>query len=265
VNPLAQIIGGIQEMTNETIAWLPNLLAAIIILIIGWIVGRLLGAGVSALLDRLGVDDAFAKTSIGKAIERQYGGQGSRGIVKFFDLLVRWFVYLIAIVAAANALNLAFLTGLMTQIIAYLPNIAIFVILLIVGFIVIDWFADFLRHIGTVQNSSMMQPVITVLQAFLYFVLIILALQQLKIDLTIIYVFITPIAWGVGLGIGAAIAIIVGFGLRDRAPQMMDDFMGKIEQETTSPPAGPIDPLTGRPMREPAATEMPRRDDTRTL
>jgi hypothetical protein len=111
----------------------------------------------------------------------------------------------------------------------------------------------------------MMQPVITVLQAFLYFVLIILALQQLKIDLTIIYVFITPIAWGVGLGIGAAIAIIVGFGLRDRAPQMMDDFMGKIEQETTSPPAGPIDPLTGRPMREPAATEMPRRDDTRTL
>jgi hypothetical protein len=256
VNPMAQIIGGIQQMTNETIAWLPNLVAAIIILIIGWIVGRLLGAGVSALLDRLGVDDAFARTSIGKAIARQYGGEGTRGIVRFFDLIVRWFVYLIAIVAAANALNLAFLTGLMTQILAYIPNIAIFVILLIVGFIVIDWFADFLRSIGTVQRSPMMQPVITVLQAFLYFVLIILALQQLKIDLTIIYIFVTPIAWGVGLGLGAAIAIIVGFGLRDRAPEMMDDFMGKLEEETsrTTPP---IDPLTGRPMREPPVTDLP--------
>jgi hypothetical protein len=262
---MAQIIGGIQQMANETIAWLPSLVAAIIILIIGWIVGRLLGAGIAALLDRLGVDDALARTSVGQALVRQYGGEGSRGIVKFFDLIVRWFIYLIAIVAAANALNLAFLTGLMTQILAYLPFIALFVIILIVGFIVIDWFCDFLRHLGAAQKISMLQPIITVLQAFLYFVLVILALQQLKIDLTIIYVLITPLAWGLGIGIGAAIAIIVGFGLRDRAPEMMDDFMGKIEEETAKPPAGPIDPITGRPVREPGSTEMPRRDETRTL
>ncbi len=255
---MAQIIGGVQEMANDTIAWLPNLLAAIIILIIGWIVGRLLGRGVAALLDRLGIDDALAKTSIGKAIERQYGGAGTRGIVEFFDILVRWFIYLIAILAAANALNLAFLTGLVGQIVAYLPNIAIFVILLIVGFILIDWFADLLRHIGAVQRISMMGPIITAIQAFLYFVLVILALQQLMIDLTIIYIFITPIAWGVGLGLGAAIAIIVGFGLRDRAPQMMDDLMGTVQEET-SRATSPTDPLTGRPM-----TDLPPRDEPRT-
>lgn len=261
---MAQIIGGIQQMTNETIAFLPNLLAAIVILIIGWIIGRLLGAGVAALLDRLGVDDALARTSVGKAVERQYGGEGSRGIVKFFDLIVRWFVYLIAIVAAANALNLVFLTALVTQIIAFLPNIAIFVILLIVGFIVIDWFADFLRHLGATQRISMMSPLITALQAFLYFVLVILALQQLKIDLTIIYIFVTPIAWGIGLGLGAAIAIIVGFGLRNRAPEMMDDFMGTIKEES-SKAMPPTDPLTGRPVREPPVTDMPRPDEPRTL
>jgi len=240
---MAQIIGGIQEMTNETIAWLPNLLAAIVILLIGWIVGRLLGKGVAALLDRLGIDDALARTSIGKAINQQYGGAGAHGIVEFFDLLVRWFVYLIAIVAAANALNLAFLTALMTEIIAYLPFVAAFVIILIVGFIVIDWFAEFLRNIASAQRISMMQPVITVLQAFLYFVLVILALQQLQIDLTIIYVLITPLAWGLGIGLGAAIAIIVGFGLRDRAPQMMDDFMGTIKEDTPEAKP-PIEPKT---------------------
>jgi len=264
VNPLAQIIGGIQQATNETLAWLPNLVAAIIILIIGWIVGRLLGKGVSALLDRLGVDDAFAKTSIGKAIERQYGGAGTRGVVEFFDLIVRWFVYLIAILAAANALNLAFLTGLVGQIVAFLPNIAIFVILLIVGFIVIDWFADFLRSVGASQRISMMSPIVTAIQAFLYFVLVILALQQLKIDLTVIYIFITPIAWGVGLGLGAAIAIIFWFGMRDKAPEMIDDLMGTIQEES-SKAKPPTDPLTGRPVREPPATDLPRRDETKTL
>ncbi len=260
---MAQIIGGIQQMTNETLAFLPNLFAAIVILIIGWIVGRLLGKGVAALLDRLGVDDALARTSIGKAIERQYGGAGTQGIIQFFDLLVRWFIYLIAIVAAANALNLAFLTGLVQQIIAFLPNIAIFVILLIVGFIVIDWFADFLRSLGAAQRISMMSALITAIQAFLYFVLVILALQQLKIDLTIIYIFVTPIAWGIGIGLGAAIAIIVGFGLRDRAPQMMDDFMGTIREEASrgKPPA---DPLTDRPVHEPTATDLSRPDESRT-
>jgi hypothetical protein len=264
VNPLTEIIGGIQQMTNETIAFLPSLIAAIVILIIGWIVGRLVGKGVAALLDRLGVDDAIAKTSIGKAIERQYGGAGSRGIVQFFDIIVRWFIYLIAILAAANVLNLPFLTGLVAQIVAYLPNIAIFVILLIVGFIVIDWFADFLRHLGAAQRISMMSPLITALQAFLYIVLVILALEQLGIDLTIIYILITPLAWGLGIGLGAAIAIIVGFGLRDRAPEMMDDFMGTVKEET-SKAKPPTDPLTGRPVREPSATDLPRRDEPKTL
>jgi hypothetical protein len=241
---MAQIIGGIQQMTNETLAWIPNLLAAVIILLIGWIVGRLLGKGVAALIDRLGIDDALARTTVGRAINQQYGGAGARGILDFFDLIVRWFIYLIAIVAAANALNLAFLTALITAIIAYLPFVALFVIILIVGFIVIDWFADFLRHLASAQRISMMQPVITVLQAFLYFVLVILALQQLKIDLTIIYVLITPLAWGLGIGVGAAIAIFCWYGMRDRAPEMMDDFLGTIAEETSeaTPPIEPEAP-----------------------
>ncbi|WP_243669181.1 hypothetical protein [Methanoculleus chikugoensis] len=69
------------------------------------------------------------------------------------------------------------------------------------------------------------------LRAFLYFVVAILALQQLLLDLSIIYVFVVPIAWGVGLGIGAAIAIIVGLGLRDRAPELMDQLMGRVRRE----------------------------------
>ncbi len=239
---MVEIIGGIERMANDTISFLPELIGAIVILIIGWIVGRLLGKGISALLDRVGIDDALAKTSIGKAIERQYGGTGTRGIVQFFDIIVRWFIYLIAILAAANVLNLPFLTGLVGQIVVYLPNIAIFVILLIVGFIVIDWFADFLRHLGAAQQISMMSPLITALQAFLYVILVILALEQLHIDLTIFYILITPLAWGLGLGLGAAIAIIVGFGLRDRAPQMMDDVMGMVQEETSraTPPTEPL-------------------------
>jgi small-conductance mechanosensitive channel len=212
-------------MLYSVIAYLPNLVAAIIILIIGWLVGRLLGKVISGILDKIGVDDALLKTSVGKAIE-----QSGTSVVTFFDLIVRWFIYLIAIVAAANILRLEFLTSLLQSIVVYLPHVALFLIILIVGFIMVDFFADFLEGWGKTQDIEFLGLIIMLLRVFFYFIVLVLALSQLLIDLTIIYTFVTPIAWGVGIGLGAGIAIFIGFGLKDRAPQIMDDMLKKISK-----------------------------------
>lgn len=227
---MTDIITSLQQVAGEIIAMIPNLLAALILLLIGWIVGRILGKYIALFLERIGVGNAMANTSIGMAIEEQYGG-GNRGIIRLFELLVRWFIYLIAILAAANVLQLTFLTSLVQSIVAFIPNIAMFLIILIVGFLLIDYFARFVRGIGDVQRISMLGPVVSMLEVFLYFVVVMLALQQLRLDLTIIYIFITPLAWGIGLGVGAAIAIIVGFGLRDRAPEMIDNLLAQIRKD----------------------------------
>jgi small-conductance mechanosensitive channel len=216
----------LMQMFFSVIAYLPNIIAAIIILLIGWIIGRLLGKYISLFLDKIGVDDALIKTSVGKAIE-----QTGTSVVSFFNLIVRWFVYLIALLAAANVLQLEFLTNLLNTFVLYLPNIAAFLIILIAGFILVDYFADFLSGWGKVQQVTMMDPIVLALRVFFYFVVMILALTQLLIDLTIIYIFITPIAWGVGIGLGAAIAIFFYYGLRDHAPTMVGELVGKMKKE----------------------------------
>ena len=216
----------IMQMFSSVILYLPNIIAAIIILLIGWIAGRIIGGIVARFLDRIGVDDALRKTSVGKAIE-----QSGTNVVVFFDLIVRWFIYLIAILAAANVLQLEFLTVLISSIVAYLPNIAAFLIILIAGFILIDYFADFMIGWGETQKVEYIKPITMLLRVFFYFVVVMLALTQLLLDLTIIYIFITPLAWGIGIGIGAAIAIIVGLGLKDRAPEIMDSLMSEVKKE----------------------------------
>jgi small-conductance mechanosensitive channel len=221
----SSITDALMQMVYSVIAYVPNLIAAIIILIIGWIVGRLLGKVISGILDKIGVDDALLKTSVGKAIE-----QSGTSVVSFFDLIVRWFIYLIAIVAAANVLQLEFLTNLFQNIVVYLPHIAMFLIILIAGFIMVDYFADLLESWGKTQDIEFLGVIILILRVFFYFIILILALSQLLIDLTIIYTFLTPIAWGVGIGLGAGIAIFIGFGLKDRAPAMMDDLLKKLEK-----------------------------------
>jgi small-conductance mechanosensitive channel len=216
----------LMQMLYSIIAYLPNIIAAIIILLIGWVVGRLLGKYISRFLDKIGVDDALLKTSVGKAIE-----QTGTSVVDFFNIIVRWFVYLIAILAAANVLQLDILTNLLHAIVIYLPNILVFLIILIAGFILVDYFADFLSGWGRAQKVAFMDPIVMALRIFLYFIIVMLALTQLLIDLTIIYIFLTPIAWGVGIGIGAGIAVFLAYGLKDRAPEIMDNILGKIPKE----------------------------------
>ena len=224
-----QVVGSVGEAVMQTtysvISFLPTLVAAIIILVIGRIIGRLLGKVVSRILDKIGVDDALRKTSVGKAIE-----QSGTNIVHLFDLIVRWFVYLIAIVAASNVLKLDFLSNLFQTIVFYLPHVLMFLIILIVGFIVVDYFADILQGWGKTQNIEFLGVIILLLRIFFYFIILILALSQLLIDLTIIYTFVTPLAWGVGLGVGAGIAIFLAYGLRDRAPGMVDDMMKRFSK-----------------------------------
>ncbi|HNJ81821.1 MAG TPA: hypothetical protein PLM60_07390 [Methanoregulaceae archaeon] len=214
-----------KQIINPMIEYIPYLIAAIIILIIGWLVGRFLGKFISKILDKIGVDDALRKTSLGKAIE-----QSGTTIVHLFDLIVRWFIYLIAIAAAASVLRIGFISDLFERFILYLPHIAMFLIILIGGFILIDYLLDLIQAWGKTQDIEFLGVILLILRVFFYFVILILALSQLLIDLTIIYTFVTPIAWGVGIGIGVGIAVFLAFGLKDRAPEMMNNLLNKIHK-----------------------------------
>ncbi|HDD43027.1 MAG TPA: hypothetical protein ENF79_05040, partial [Nitrososphaeria archaeon] len=95
----------LRSLGEWLVAATPKIITAVIILIIGWAVGRGLGAVISRILDKAGVDDALRKTSIGRAIEKS-----GISIPKFFDVLIRVFIYLIAVFAAVNVLEIEFLT-----------------------------------------------------------------------------------------------------------------------------------------------------------
>ncbi|WP_394698724.1 hypothetical protein [uncultured Methanoregula sp.] len=202
---------------------LPAIIGAIVILLIGWIVGRLLGRAVRFVIDKAVQHALVSKTEIGGKLKDSGVTLGYLG-----DVAARCCVYLIAILAAVDFLNLDYMSILMTAIVGYIPHIAAFVIILIVGFILVDYFLDLLGKYHETKDVDLIRPVLLVLRVFLYFVIVILALSQLMIDLTIIYTFVTPIAWGIGIGVGAAIAITFWFGMKNRSEQLIDHFMEAI-------------------------------------
>jgi small-conductance mechanosensitive channel len=200
----------LMQIWNTFVALLPRVVGAIIALIIGWIAGKALGKAISKVLDRAGVDDALRPTIFGRVLERS-------GItcVGFFDLIVRWFVYLIAIFAAVDILQIEILRTYMNMVVTYLPSLIAGVIILIAGFIITDYITDLMKKVGEEAGIAYSRVFSDMLRLFLYSVVIIIALSQMKIDVSVLYIFANALAWGISIGAGVGLGIALGWGFKD--------------------------------------------------
>ena len=198
------------QLWNEVVDYVPNVGAAIVILLIGWVAGRIFGRIISKFLDRVGVDDALRKTAVGRAVERS-----GISLVRLFDLIARWFIYLIAIYGAVLVLNISQLAVLFEVLVTYLPNLAAGIAILVGGIILADFFADYIRSLSAEAKIEYGDVIALVVSMFLYFVVITMALAQMKIEVQLLYIFATALAWGLAIGISVAIGIAVGWGMKD--------------------------------------------------
>jgi hypothetical protein len=79
-----QIMISVYSMINQFIAFIPTLIAIILLIIIGKILGTFLGKVGARILDRIGLDDLVDRTVIGGMIRR-----GQMSTVGFFDAVIR--------------------------------------------------------------------------------------------------------------------------------------------------------------------------------
>ena len=201
---------------------IPYVIAAVIILFIGWIAGRFLGKLGSLIVQKTSIEKNFEATPIGKNIS-----ESSYSLSQLTDYVVRIVVYLLAIMSAADTLEIQSLQVIIAGIVAFIPHIIAFILILFIGLLLVDYFADFMNKMGSAADIELINPLIVVLRIFLYFIVIVLAITQLNINLDIIYAFVVPLSWGISIGIGGAIILFFGWGLKDKSSEMIDRFLGK--------------------------------------
>ena len=104
---------------------------------------------------------------------------------------------------ALNILNLTMIAQLIESMINYLPNLFAGVLILIIGLLAIDFFADYIGNVMKgmkVENADIWVPAF---RGILSLVVMLLALDAMLIDTGIFYLLIGPLAWG--------IAVVVAF------------------------------------------------------
>ena len=225
----------IEELTEQLAAGytkvtlldaLGMIIAALIILLIGWIAGRLIGKAVGILVDKLGVDKALEKVDTGDWLQ-----ESGWSISRLFDVVVRWFIYIIAIMAAVDVLRIEFLSSIMQMIALYFPRLIAAAIVLVVGLLLIAFAMKWIEEALDTNDIPLTNMLAPVLEAIMVVIVLVLAMDQLLIDTTIIYTFIIPLAWGLAIGIGIAIGIAVGWGGRDSVAEYMQERLKDEKKE----------------------------------
>ena len=123
-----KVVDSLQQGLDAFFAFLPNLLAFLVILVIGFIVARLVSAVVRKALEKVGLDKALHQSDAKQYVDRvSPDASPSSAVGKIFFYLI----FVFALTAAIGALKIPALTTFMNQVLAYLPNVIVAIVIFV--------------------------------------------------------------------------------------------------------------------------------------
>lgn len=213
-------VASLTSFWTQMAAFVPKLLAALLLLLLGWLLARLARGGVLRLLKLVHFDRLTEKSGL-EAFLKQADLDVSFATV--LGNLVYWLIILVIIVTVANSLGLHMVAELFNKVVLYIPNIVVAIMVLVFGTILARFinrlvFA-WLNNVGFEGALSVSTFSEYAMMVFVFFI----ALEQLQISselLTAAFI----IAFG---AVGLAFAIAFGLGAKERAAQVIEHLFDR--------------------------------------
>lgn len=199
--------------------FLPRLVAAIIVFLVGWLVAVLIGKLVWHLIKAVQLDKGLENIGLRRIWERSGYKLNS---AYFFYELVKWFFIVVFLMAATDILGLNQVTEFLRTVVFYIPNVIVAAFVLLIGALVARFLEGVVR--GSVRAAELVSANFLALVtkwAVLIFSWLV-ALDQLNVAGEIIRIIIMGAVAAGALALGLAF----GLGGRDHA----DDFIGKMRK-----------------------------------
>ncbi len=195
----------------------PKIMAAVILLIIGLIAGKVIGKVVQKTAATI-----LKKTSLKSAGEDVLSqATDQKDSSNLISATVRWFVYLFFIIAAINALEFEQLSSALTDLWLWVPNLLAFILIVVVGLIVANFVGKWLDQELIKKDLGGSKYVTLGIKVIIYAIIFAIALTQLGIGQEIIPILVSAFSWSLAIGVGAAVAIGLGFALKDIFPAVI--------------------------------------------
>jgi len=201
--------------------FLPNLLGFLIILLVGYIVARLVSTAVKKVLEKMGLDRKLHESDAHKYVETVMSGASpSRGIAR----VVFWLIFAFFLFSAIGALGIPALTVFMNDVLAYLPNVIVAILIFVVAAMLAGAAAAGIsRVMGDTPTGKIVAAVVP---ALIMIIAMFMILEQLKIAEEIVRIAFAATMFAFAL----ALALAFGLGGRDLAARTLEDAYRKGQE-----------------------------------
>src|SRR5918995_2162135 len=136
------MIESLQNTLGTFLEYIPQLIGAIVILLVGYLIARALQAQVSRVLRAVGFDNWMERGGIKQFFDR---AQTRETPATVLGRLVFWFVFIIAITMAADALGIRQVSEVLGQLIAYIPSVIAAILILVLAALLANFLAGVVR------------------------------------------------------------------------------------------------------------------------
>src|SRR5215208_4560903 len=211
------MIESLRAGLDAFLAFVPQLIGAIVILIVGYIVAKIRQAVVARVLKAVGFDGWMERGGIKQFFDR---AQTRATPATVLGKLVFWFVFIIAITMAADALGIRQVSAVLGQLIAYIPSIIAAILILILAALL----ANFLS--GIVRGATGSDVLASIARYAIFVYAVFAAITQLGIAVELTAPTFLIVLGGVALG--AAMAF--GIGGREVARDILERAYGRIDE-----------------------------------
>jgi small-conductance mechanosensitive channel len=198
-------------LLERFVAFVPSVLGAVLLLVAGWILARILR--VLATRAAMLLDTLLARVGGPAATERLRMGRASAVL----GTVVFWVVLLFFATAATQVLGLQTFTDWLARLIDYLPTLAAGVLIVVAGYVVSRFVGDVVRATATRLDAAQRSVLARLTQVAILVGAVLVGADQIGIRITFLAIFAAAAAAAVVGGL----AIAVGLGARDHIANLI--------------------------------------------
>ena len=214
----------LQTLWVGFVSFLPNLLGAIIVFLIGWIIASLLGRLTKQIVQTLRIDQILSKMNLKKSLDRANLKLDSG---KFIGELVRWFFIVVFMMAATDILGLSQVTDFLKQVILYIPQLMVAVLILLAAILI----ANFLERLVRASVEAAGLKSANFLAMVTKWSILVFAILAALLQLGIVPALIQTIFTGLVAALVVSIGLAFGLGGKEMAAQILDRTRRNIKGE----------------------------------
>ncbi|MFH1392501.1 MAG: hypothetical protein ABIG90_02355 [bacterium] len=214
-------VSSLQNLWSGFIGFLPSLIGALVVLIIGWIIAIALGRLTTQILKAFKIDQLVEKTGV-KSVEKA----GYKiNAAHWLGELIKWFLIIVFVMAAADIVGLTQVTDFLRDVLVYLPNIIVAVVILLAAVIVANCLSRIIKGSVKIAGFGKADFLAVVTRWSIMIFALLASLDQLGVARSVVSTLIT--------GFVAMIAIAGGlaFGLGGR--DIAGEILKKVKKEIT--------------------------------